>query len=381
VGDIIGLIGKAEDWGRKKFELPTRGEYGEYYTKRQIANLVVEGKISSEEAQIAMLQRTGKRWEDAAEGVDMELAMRVPGASAIYAALHDGPVSGARAFLPSLFGAGLLPSGELEYRGMKQEWNEAWKKADAGDTRAVSEFFDEHPEYQAYLAKGKDDDALLRSFLIGQIWDGYMELGTTNQKQARAEMGELFQQSFLNKETRSYDTLDVDTLVQWARVMDGMIPKVEQTAPAMSQPAPQVQLYDPYVTNVTDQFFSERTKNFPDYYEVQAGYYALPKSERKAYLFKNPELKAYWDWKDNWYNAYPQYKPIFNGNAFDRVDTSTWPPMLEDYVRSYALTGQRMPQGASAALQNVWIMEGQPMDNYQTWLDSTVVPGMIYGGQ
>ena len=145
----------------------------------------------------------------------MELAMRVPLAGFTYAATHEGIGGAAQAFLPSLFGSGLLPAGELEYRGLKQEWNDAWKQYDAGDTEAVTRFFDDHPEYEVYLAKGKEPQERLRSFLIGQIWDGYMALGPTDQRQARLAMGEEFGQSFLNKETRSYDTLDVQKLTTW----------------------------------------------------------------------------------------------------------------------------------------------------------------------
>jgi len=387
VGNVLGLLGKFEDWGRGKLNLPTRGEYGEYYTKRQVANMVAEGLITPENASLAMIEKSGQIWDEAAKRVDMELAMRVPGMSAAYAALHSGPADGAKAFIPSLFGAGLLPAGELEYRGLKQEWNDAWKKADAGDKTAITDFFEEHPEYEAYLAKGKDGDELLKSFLIGQIWDGYMELGTTNQKQARAEMGDLFAQSFLDKETRSYDTLDIETLTAWARMLNKKTPVVSGQQAVGSgqqgqgQQSPKLDLYSPSVTAITDQYFEQRKERFPNYYEQQAGYYALPKSERAAYLMKNPDLKKYWDWKDGWYDSYPQYKPIFNGQAFKTVDTSTWPPALEDFVRTYAYTGKRMPSGAYSALQQVWIMEGEPMGDFETWVDSQVVPAMMYQGE
>lgn len=385
VGDLFGLIGQAEDAIRTKFELPTRGQYAEYYTKRQVANMVAEGLISPEDAHVAMIEKTGDIWTQAKERVDMELALRVPLAGVTYAALHDGPMAAAQAAVPSLFGASLLPSGELEYRGLKQEWNEAWKMADNGDTQAVQRFFDEHPEYEAYLAKGKDDGELLKSFLIGQIWDQYMELGTTNQKQARAELGELFDQAFLDKETRSYDTLDVNQLAEWARLLGARVPT---PSGAIAPPPPNspnlgedtLKLYPEQVTGVTDQFFTQRREMFPNYYEEQQGYYALPMSERAKYLVQHPDLKKYRSWKDGWFEAYPQYVPIFKGDAFDRVDTSGWIPGLEDAVRDAAFSGGRLPEGARAALMNEWLMAGSPMDDFDTWVKSVVYPGMLYGG-
>lgn len=386
VGDLFGLIGKAEDWGREKFNLPTHGEYAEYYAKRQVANMVAEGLISAEEAQLAMIEKSGPIWTQATERVDMELALRVPLAGVTYAALHDGLKGAAQAALPSMFGASILPEGELEFRGLKQEWNEAWKLADAGDTNAVRNFFEEYPEYEAWLAKGKDDQDLLRSFLVGQIWDQYMELGTTNQKQARAEMGEFFKQAFLDKETRSYESVDVNQLTEWVRLLGGMVPKVAPPSGAGAPPPPtstklgedRLKLYPESVTAITDQYFEQRTERFPNYYEEQAGYYALPKSQRKTYLFEHPNLKAYWTWKDGWFTAYPDYKPIFNGDAFDRVDTSGWMPGLEEIVRESAYMGGNLPSGARAALMNVWIQEGQPMGEFETWVKSVVMPGMIY---
>jgi hypothetical protein len=381
IGDLIGLIGKPEEWIRKKAGLPALGEYGEYYQKRQVANMVAEGLITSEDAQIAMIEKQGEIWEQAGERVKMELAVRVPGAAALYAGLHEGPKGLAQAALPSLFGAGLLPAGELEYRGLKSEWNEAWKKADAGDKEAINAFFDEHPEYQAYLAKGKDDGELMKSFMIGQIWDGYMQLGATNQKQARKEMGELFSQAFLDKETRSYESIDTDTLIQWAQMLNKRTPQAVNTQPLNTPPAPELNLYNEDVTAVTDEYFRQRKEDHGNYYSLEQGYYSLPKSQRGSFLLANPELKEYWDFKKTWEKTYPDLVPIFKGQVFKQVNTDNWPPGLLDYVTTYAYTGAPLKKGAYKALEQQWIMEGRPMDDLKTWLNSQVVPALMYSGQ
>lgn len=387
-GNLIGLIGKGEDRLRESFDLPTGGEYAEYYTKRQVANMVAEGKITAEDAQVAMIEKAGPIWDEAAQRVDMEMAMRVPLAAVTYAGLHEGAGAAAQAAVPSMFGASLLPAGELEYRGLKDEWDDAWKLADAGDTKAVSRFFDNYPEYEAYLAKNKDDGELLRSFLIGEIWDSYMALGETNQKLARAEMGEEFQQMFLDKETRSYETLTNEQLVQWAQMLNARVPKPNPTpnpspnADAFregSQAEP-LNLYDESVTQITDLYFTQRREQFPNYYAEQAAYYSLAKSDRPKYLAAHPNLKAYWEWNRKWKTAYPEYEPIFTGNAFDRVDTSSWMPGLEEAVQQAAYTGD-LPDGARAALMNQWVLAGKPMDDFDTWVKSVVMPAMLYDGR
>jgi hypothetical protein len=343
--------------------------------------MVAEGLINSQQAQMAMIERNGELFDQARERVKMELAMRVPLMGTVYAATHEGLGAGAQSFLPSLFGSGLLPAGELEYRGLKDEWNAAWKMYDGGDKTAINNFFEEHPEYEAYLAKGKPPEERMRSFMIGNIWDAYMALGETNQKAARAQMGDDFANAFLNKETRSYESIDVQTLTQWAQMLGAMVPKtaVSSQQSAISQPQQQtLSLYPEQVTAITDKFFADRKTKYNDYYMLEQGYYSLPKSDRTAYLAKFPRLKEYWDWKDGYYEKYPELKPVFQGKVFKTVDTATWAPGLEQFVVMYAMTGQKLPKGAYSALEQVWIREGKPYDDMQVWLDAQVAPAMLY---
>jgi hypothetical protein len=378
VGDLIGLLGKPEEWARNKAGLPALGEYGEYYTKRQIANMVTEGLLDSEQAQLAMLEKKGPIWDQATERVKMELAMRVPLAGATYAATHEGPGAAAQAFLPSLFGAGLLPAGELEYRGLKDDWNNAWKRYDTGDPKAITQFFDDHPEYEAYLAKGKDEKELLQSFLVGQIWDGYMAMGPTDKKTAVSQMGTLFEQAFLDKETRSYESIPTETLIQWARMFGGQTPTTPATQQTLQQPAPQLNMYPQDMTRVTDQYFQIRKDVFPNYFEQQQEYYNLPRSKQPRYLIEHPEYAEYRKWQKQWYKKYPELVPVFNGQVFKKIDTSTWPVGLDQYVTVYAMTGQPLPKGATKALEMIWIREGRPMGDFKSWLKSEVAPAMLY---
>ena len=379
IGNLFGLLAKPEQVFREKNNLPEFGEYGDYYIDRQLANMVAEERITPEEAQIAMIERQGENFEIARERVQLELAMRIPLMGAIYAGLNEGAGAGLQALPASLFGAGVLPQGELEYRGLKDEWNEAWKRRDAGDTEAINRFFEDHPEYEAYLAKGKEPEDRLRSFLIGQIWDGYMSLGETDRKMASAELGDDFRQAFLNKETRSYDVLDVNTLSQWAQLLNKRVPKVEQTMPAIENPLPPIDYFSPEVSAITDKFYEQRRTLYPDYYEVEQGYYDLPKSERRAYLLAHPELKEYWTWKDGWYDRYPELVPVFKGEVFKTVDFSGWNPMLIEYVASYAYAGEDIPAGAYKALEQQWIREGRPRGSVDDWLRIDVAPAMLFG--
>jgi hypothetical protein len=385
VGDLLGLLSKPEEFVRNKADMPTLGQYQDYYIKRQIANMVAEGKLTSEQAQIAMAEGQGDVWNQATERVKMEMALRVPTMGALYAGLHNGPKGLAESALPSLFGAGLLPEGELKFRGEKDEWDDAWKKYDAGDTGAINQFFDKHPDYESYLAKNKSPEDQLRSFLVGQVWDGYMALGDTNKKAARAQMGKLFTQAFLDKETRSYESVPIDQLTQWAQMLHKETPQLPSTetagGPASTNPAAgsqELNLYPEDVTKITDEFYRQRAEKFPHYYELEQKYYNLPQSQQTKYLLEHPELKAYQSWRNSWYNHYPELKPILNGQAFKTIDTSTWSPALVQYVNTYAMTGQPLGKGAQAALQQIWIREGRPNGDFKTWLNTQVVPALQY---
>jgi hypothetical protein len=382
IGQLIGLIGRPEEMLRKKAGLPEFGEFGDYYVDRQIANMVAEGSITSQQAQVAMIERQGELFDQARERVKLELAMRTPLAGVILAGTQEGAGAAAKSFLPSLFGSGLLPAGELEYRGLKGEWNAAWKMYDGGDKTAINTFFEEHPEYEAYLAKGKPPEERIKSFMVGNIWDAYMSLGPTNQKAARAQMGEEFARSFLDKETRSYDSLDVQTLTQWAQMLGAMnLPRTAETTPVLDMPAaqqPKLNLYPEQATAITDKFFNDRKEKYPDYFMLQQGFYSLPPSQRSSYLLKFPRLQEYFTWQKGYYEKYPELKPVFQGKAFKTVDTSTWPPALEEYVSIYAMTGAKLPKGAASSLEQIWVREGKPMDDFKTWLNSQVVPAFLY---
>jgi hypothetical protein len=384
-GDVLGALGRPEQWIQKKLGVPEFGEWGDYYIDRQLTNMAAEGVITAEDAQLAMMERKGENFDQARERVKMEMAMRVPTMAALMAGLTaDNFAQGMGRMAitagPSLFGSALLPEGEIEFRGLKPEWNEAWKKADAGDKQAIGDFFDEHPEYKAYLAKGKPPEERLRKFMVSQITDAYYNLGDTNRKQMKKEFGNLFNDALLDKETKDINAVPIETLVKWARMLNKKVPTVPETAKALEQPAPEpLFTYDKSVTDITDKYIQQRYEKFPNYYEVQQGYFNVPKSEQTKYLFEHPDLKKYWDWNDSWKEAYPNLEPIFKGQVFKEVDTSMWSPALVDYVEMYAMTGERLGKGAQKALEQQWIMAGSPYGDMQSWLDSQVVPAMLYG--
>jgi hypothetical protein len=378
LGNIASLMAAPERAVRKNLNLNEFGEWGEYYVERQLVNMAAEDGVDVKQVHQALLEKSGPLYEEATNRVRYELMLKVPGMAPLYTAFHGASLDKiVGSLLGSLLPGGLLPPAEMEYKGLKQEYNLAWEAKNKGNDEPMSQFFDDHPEYSVRLALRKDPDERLQQFLKSEVWDSYYLLGKTNQKQVTSELGPEFSAFFDSEPGVEYSN---EQLVQWVRALKGAVPKTPVTEPMLAQPEPQIHYLDEGMTKITDQFFTQRTQQFPDFYDTQTKYYALAnKGEQARYLADHPDLKAYWDWKDRWYKAYPEYKSVFNGYAFKQMDTSNWPPMLEDYVRVYALTGGKLPSGATKALQQIWVTEGMPMEDYKTWVDSQVVPGMLYG--
>ena len=433
-GQLVGLLGKPEEWVRKQTGMPEFGEYGDYYVKRQIANMVVDGLISVEQAEQAMLERKGEIYDQARERVEMELAMRIPGAAGTYAALNEGLAAGASAMLPSLLGGQILPAGELEYRGQAPEWYQALKMADqlfedlGGDQQAIDDhikehpgddfitnFFNKYPEYEAYLAKGKDEKTLLRNFLIGQIWDNYMELSKEDQRIIKAQMPDIFKRSFMDKETRSYDSIDTPTLAMWAKVFKGMVPETVETKEVID--TPQYQMPDILgmpapLQQAMDDYNLAKRQTFPGINDIQSIYFAVPENRRRKVLQFYPQLADYWDWRRAYLGKHPEvaqfmddefntailnneaspvgmdaaaaqrilkyYKSDFIGDPVRTYDSyfADVSPTLKTQFTGFVLKGTAMGTGAYKELRLIWEQAGKPMGNMELWIKRVLIPTM-----
>lgn len=419
VGKFLGLFAKPEKYARERSGLEEFGELDIYYTKRQVANMVADGLIDTEQAQVAMMEQQGEVWEQARERVKMELAMRTPLAAALYAGTHEGLGAGLATLPASLFGSGLLPEGELKYRGLKEKWDAAWKAYDAGDKEALSNFFDDHPEYEAYMAKNKDEGEMLRSFLVGQVWDNYMALDKANRKVVTGQMGQMFQQSFLNKETRSYEAIDTETLAMWSKMLRGQVPNVEATQTVTQAPQytfPELEGIPPAISASLNKYEMQKEQMFPGVNDIQNIYYEYPKGsqERRRVLQIFPQLRGYWDWRRDYLNDYPEaaqfldsqtaeaivrgeqkavgmdneqarrllmyYRPTDFAAPLRTADyyLENSSPVLSNELLYYALQGEPLGSGAQKELQMIWEENGKPGGSLQEFLDDVIVPTLGY---
>lgn len=251
-----------------------------YYVMRELANMAAQG-ADPDAIEQAMVERQGPLWEQALGTIGRQQAVRSLGA---------------------LLWADFFPEGEQRQRAIKEEFVKA---ADAGQLPA---FFDKYPEYQSrmMLRNADDPEALMKQFLISEAWNARQALPELERKQVEGQLGELYQQAFLNKETRSYDSIDVPTLVQWVQAFRGSVPSNAPEVPQANIERPPQQ---------TTDAFSE----YRNWQQTQPGYalsnmmWDLPEGMRDQFKLMHPEIAAYSDQKYIYLSQHPELLPYAIG--------------------------------------------------------------------
>jgi len=338
---------------RRHFGLPLFDQWEDYRIDRELANMAGEGLTTPEQAQAAMIERSGPLFEQAQQ--------------------RAGRVGGFGTITGMIFGtsAGIFPEGEQRQRLLGELIKAAHQAQDNGDPDALAKFFEAHPEYEARLALYQKPDERIKNFLVDQVWNGYNNLPELYKAEVRAQFGATFSDAFMNPDTRSYDSIPPDTLAAWARTLGRYVPQNVEGAPIDLQLSPpevamEAQQYyalrkqffgDPLITALqsayfqipqharatdkpmppaVDDYYAQKDQLFPDngklwdlYHNLPANMFsqeaeaqfpnigakwdadhALPASskERRAYWKANPDLGAYLDWADAWKAAHPESK-------------------------------------------------------------------------
>ncbi len=313
---LAGIPGgvNIEAWLRRNMGLPEGGEFGDYYIDRMISNMAADGSITPDQALQAMADHQGSAYDEAVRRVGKIEAIRYFG----------------KAFWLDFF-----PEGEKEQRRLQQEFSQVM---DTGDPAKLNKFFQDNPEYRArlFLRNWDNPQEKLKQFLISEVWSRYRNLPDLYQKQVREQFGPVFQEQFLDKETRSYDSIDIPSLTLWTRVMNGYIPKNAPETPAIN--------YDfatPEVASTYQAFVDQRDREFPGVFDLQNLYFGLPETERPRFLEQFPQLARYWEWADAQRAAHPEIIPYTIGED-NRVAEAT-PEIQALYYQYRATKAQYFP--------------------------------------
>jgi hypothetical protein len=281
----LANIGPAGGWNpeaklREALGLKSGGPYWDYAVDKALSDMAATGEISVEDAKRAMIDRSGEVWElAAARAGDIQAAQGL-----------GGPV-----------GLGLFPEGEQVQRTLQQTLRGAYQAQDAGQEGVVSAFYDAHPEYSVRQMSFEDDpDVRLKKYLSQSVLDAFFNLPDLHQKQARGQLGPAFE-DYLNKETRSLDAVDSETLAMWAQALGYQLPETVE-APQMG-----VEFAGQVETDAYQQMKDEQRNLYADGLALQETYYSLPEGAmREMFLQQNPRLGEMWDWRDAYLADHPE---------------------------------------------------------------------------
>jgi hypothetical protein len=300
-----------EEGLRRKLELPTFDEWEDYRIDRELANMAAEGVLSPDQATAAMIER---------QGAAFELAQARVGQQAGY-----GVATGLILGTPGSF----YPEGEQDLRLEAELRKAAFEAENNGDTEALERFYDKYPEFAARLALNNDPQERIKNFLVNNIWQGWNNLPSLYKRQIADQFGEEFQQAFLDRETRSYDSIDPDTLAMWARTLGRYVPgNLSGEAQAIELAPPEIaQKYDAYYQQrgqifdwetlkatqgryfalpetpkppIVEEYYAAKEQLFPGIGPLLEQYGQLPKgSPRSDFIKANPIMESYFAWNDD----------------------------------------------------------------------------------
>jgi hypothetical protein len=264
-----------EAFPRDVLGLPSGDKWEDYRVDRELSNMAANGEITAEDAQMAMIDRQGEAFDMAAGRVQQQQSVRT---------------------MTSYLLLDFFPEGEYKQRKLGEKFNAAYDAFEAGDTKALQTFFDKYPEYEARLAAMKDPKERMRQFVISNIWDKYMGMGKAEQKAIREQFGDNFNNLFLNKDTRAYDTLSTETLTYWASSLGGTTPETAGKVPAST-----LKLPDETTSTAVNEYYRQKAEQFPGLDSIYA------QMEGKSQLEVDQISKQYQDYLNEYSRWRSQY--------------------------------------------------------------------------
>jgi len=283
-------IGGPRGWNiesglRQKLGLPEVDMYEDYRVDSMLAYMTAEGIVTPHEALQAMIDRHGAAFEAAQRRVS---------------------AMGVWKYFGAPLGVDFFPEGEQEQRQLRAEYDRAIRAWKGGDNQALAKFFDAYPEYEARLASFKEPEERLRRFIISEVWDRYNRMPSVHKEQARDQLGDVFRDAFLNKETRSYDSISTETLAMWARALDQLTPLPDK---APETPAISLRLAPKEVAEKVDAYWSEARERFPGIGEILNWFNQLSPEQQQEAHYQYPQIDRYYRWKNQYLAEHPDIIP------------------------------------------------------------------------
>jgi hypothetical protein len=348
------------------------GKWGDYYIDRQLANMAADGVITARDASTAMIERSGEAFDQAVQRVQFETMLKTPGISTLYQGVQalKGEGNLADVIGSALFSwlpADLLPTGELELRGLKEEYSAAWDAWHAGNKQALDTFFKEHPEYEARIALFKEPEERLHGMLTNEVWDRYTSSTTLDKRAIRDQLGPDFEM-FLSGDD---ELIDSDTLAMWAQQLGGEAPVPPGQEVIEAPPLEMPPMND---AQAVQMYYQQREQLFPGLAATMSYGYELPEAERKK-LFRDLPWTEYNAWKDDYFAAFPQTEQYVTDTDAEKNQQAAIQGYMEKYPGfgfslSAAQLGRALTIGEMRFARYVWEQIGRPGEGFYAWAES-----------
>lgn len=312
--------------GNNDFRYQEFGNFGDYYIRNQLWDMVVEGKISAEDAITAHIEKDGnKYWDQAAERQRLELLEKTQLLSTtmpfkkMVEDIRNGNQDKLGDDLKYLFAEILttwtpttvVRDAERTWRGQSAELSKLYE---TNDKEGREKFYDENPNYTyKNLRYEADPEQALRSYLYKSINNVWYDLSPAEKAEIKMALGPDFEKSIISKETRAYQTMDIDKLAAYAQALNGSIPYLAtEKLNTMNVPKIDTNFIPEPLMNAYDTFRAERDRLYPGMADVDQIYYSLPADQRKIFANANPKLVEYQKWSSQYKKDHPEVKEFSN---------------------------------------------------------------------
>lgn len=314
------------------------GAFGDKYIRGKVFDMVVEGKISPEEALQASIEKDGNKiWEEAADRQREEVLLKIQGGSVADAvkklgkSIFSNDESGDSFkdnFYYLLASIATAPDSKQFVGPAEQTWRERSADLSAtydnNDKESRDQFYKDYPEHRYNSLRWEDNDELaLRKYAYNSIMQNYYGMDPADREIVKMSFDSDFNKYVINSKTRAIESMDLNKLVGYAQALNGKVPFIStdklDTSKANKYNIMQVPETEKSAYNL---YISERDRLFPGMSDVNNLYYKLDPADRQTFKKANPKLAQYQEWNDRYKNEHQDVKQFIKRRSsyYDTVE-------------------------------------------------------------